>query len=85
MAVGLAVAGFLPIDLVPGFPYVRSFSLLLVLCGTVMVLYGARRYVNAHQQIETGTYDAAGTAIVNIAAIVGLLGLLAIPLLLFMR
>jgi putative membrane protein len=65
VAVGLAAAGFLPVDLVPGFPYVRSFSGLLVLCGTMMVLYGARRYVKFWQQIETGSYDPAGTAIVG--------------------
>jgi putative membrane protein len=85
IAVGLAVAGFLPVDLVPGFPYVRSFSVLLVLSGTMLVLYGATRYLKAFQQIETGSYDPAGTAIVTIAAVVGLLGLLAIPLLLLMR
>jgi putative membrane protein len=85
MAVGLAVAGFLPVDLVPGFPYVRSFSVLLVLSGIMMVLYGASRYVKAYQQIETGAYDPAGTAIITIAAIVGFLGILAIPLVLLLR
>ena len=85
MAVGLAVAGFLPVDLVPGVPYVRTFSVLLVLSGTVMVVYGANRYVRAYQQIETGAYDPAGSAIVTIAAIVGLLGVLAIPLVLLLR
>ncbi len=39
MAVGLAAARFLPVDLIPGFPYVRSFAAMLVLSGTVMVLY----------------------------------------------
>jgi putative membrane protein len=85
MAVGLAVAGFLPVDLVPGFPYVRSFSVLLVLSGIMMVLYGASRYVKAYQQIETGAYDPAGTAIITIAAMVGILGILAIPLVLLLR
>jgi uncharacterized membrane protein YidH (DUF202 family) len=85
MAVGLAVAGFLPVDLVPGLPYVRSFSTLLVLSGTLMVVYGANRYVRAYKQIETGAYDPAGSAIVTIAAIVGLLGVLAIPLVLLLR
>ncbi len=85
IAVGLAVAGFLPVDLVPGFPYVRSFSVLLVLSGTTLALYGATRYLKAFQQIETGSYDPAGTAIVTIAAIVGFLGLLGIPLVLLMR
>jgi putative membrane protein len=85
MAVGLAAAGFLPVDLVPGFPYVRSFATLLVLSGTVMVPYGASRYMRAQQQIETGSYDSAGTAIMTIAAIVSLLGILAIPLVLLLR
>ena len=85
IAVGLAAAGFLPADLVPGFPYVRSFAALLVLFGTVMVPYGASRYMRAYQQIETGSYNSAGTAIVAIAAMIGLLGILAIPLVLLLR
>jgi len=85
MAVGLAVAGLLPVDLVPEFPYVRTFSVLLVLSGTMMVVYGASRYVRVNQQIETGVYDPAGTAIVTIAAIVGFLGILTIPLVLLLR
>ena len=85
MAVGLAVAGFLPENLVPGVPYVRSFSVLLVLSGTVMVACGANRYVRTYKQIETGEYDPAGSAIVTIAVIVGLLGILAVPLVLLLR
>ena len=85
MAVGLAAAGFLPVDLVPGFPYVRLFAALLVLFGTTMVLYGASRYVRACQQIETGSYDPASTAIVTIAAIIGFLGVLGISLVLLLR
>jgi putative membrane protein len=85
MAVGLAAAGFLPVDLVPGLPYVRAFAALLVLSGTIMVLYGASRYVRAYKEIETGSYDPAGTAIVTIAAIISLIGVLAIPLVLLLR
>jgi len=85
MAVGLAVAGFLPVDLVPVFPYVRSFSVLLVLSGTVMVVYGANRYVKAFKQIETGAYEPERTAVVTIAAIIGFLGILTIPLVLLLR
>ena len=85
MAVGLAVAGFLPENLVPGVPYVRSFSILLVLSGTAMVVYGANRYIKAYKQIETGAYDPASSAIVTIAAIVGLFGALAVPLVLLLR
>jgi putative membrane protein len=84
-AVGLAAAGFLPVDLVPGFPYVRSFSALLVLSGTVMVVYGASRFLRARKQIETGAYDPAATAVVIIAAITAFLGILTIPLVLLLR
>jgi putative membrane protein len=85
VAVGLVAAGFLPVDLVPGFPYVRSFSVLLVLSGTAMVVYGANRYVRACKQIESGAYNPAGTAVVTIAAIIAFLGILAIPLVLLLR
>jgi putative membrane protein len=85
MAVGLAAAGFLPVDLVPGFPYVRSFSALLVLSGTVMVAFGAGRYLRAYKQIEAGVYDPAGAAVVTIAAVIAFLGILAIPLVLLLR
>jgi putative membrane protein len=85
MAVGLAAAGFLPADLVPGFPYVRAFSALLVLAGTMMVVYGARRYLRACKQIETAEFDPAGTAIATIAAIIAFVGILAIPLVLLLR
>lgn len=84
-AVGLAAAGVLPVDLVPGVPYVRTFSVLLVLSGTMMVVYGASRYVRVNQQIETGVYDPATKAIVTIAAIIGFLGILTIPLVLLLR
>ena len=85
VAVGIAAASFLPVDLVPGFPYVTTFSALLVLSGTVLVLYGANRYVKAYWQIETGSYDPTVTAIVIIAAVIGILGILAVPLVLLLR
>ena len=85
MAVGLAAARFLPVDLVPGFPYVRAFSVLLVLSGTALVIYGASRYLRANRQIETGAYAPTGTAIITTAAILAFLGILAIPLVLLLR
>ena len=85
VAVGLAAAGFLPFDLVPGIPYVRAFSALLVLSGTAITLFGATRYVKAARQIEIGSYDPAATPIVTIALIIGVLGTLAIPLVLLLR
>ena len=85
VAVGMAAANFLPLDLVPGFPYVTSFATLLVLSGTMMVLYGANRYVKAYRQIEVGSYNPGVKAIVAIAVIVGMVGIMAIPLVLLLR
>lgn len=85
VAVGMAAAGFLPIDLVPGVPYVRVFSILLVLSGTAMAMYGVNRYVKASRQIEAGSYDPTITPIVIMAATIGLLGILAIPVVLLLR
>ena len=84
MAVGLAAAGFLPIGLVLGFPYVTVFSILLVLCGTVMIIQGGNRYVRASRQIETSSYDPAVMSIVITATIIGVLGILAVPLVLLL-
>jgi putative membrane protein len=85
VAVGMAAAGFLPVDLIPGFPYVRVFAILLVLTGTAMTLYGANRYVRASRQIEMESYDPTIAPIVITAATIGLLGILAIPLVLLLR
>ena len=85
VAVGLAAAGFLPFDLVPRVPYVRAFSSLLVLSGTAIKVFGATRYVKAARQIEVGSYHPAATPIVTIAFVVGVLGILAIPLVLLLR
>ena len=85
VAVGLAVAGFVPIDLVPGVRYVTLFAALLVVFGTVMTLYGANRYVAAHRQIEAGSYRPATGPIVAFAVAVGILGLMSIPVVLLLR
>ena len=85
VAVGMAAAGFLPADLVPEFPYVRVFSILLILSVTTMTLYGANRYVRASRQIESGSYDPTITPIVITAATIGVLGILAIPVVLLLR
>jgi uncharacterized membrane protein YidH (DUF202 family) len=48
-------------------------------------VYGANRYERAFKQIETGAYEPARTAVVTIAAIIGFLGILTIPLVLLLR
>ena len=55
VAVGVAVAGFLPLDLIPGFPYVTVFASTLALTGTAIVIYGGARYRIARREIEDGT------------------------------
>ena len=85
VAVGIAVAGFLPPDLIPGVRYVTGFALVLAVFGTIMVLYGAWRYVRANRQIETGSYQPAVAGIVAIALVVGVLGALAIPIVFLLR
>ena len=85
VAVGLAAARFLPLDLVPGFRFVTIFALLLVLAGTVSVVFGAVRYVRAYQQIMRAAYDPAPWPIVIVATIVTVLGVLALVLVLLLR
>jgi putative membrane protein len=85
VAVGLATANFLPHDLLPGFPYVTSFSLLLVLAGTGAVLFGAMRYWRASAQIDTASYEPAVLPIVIVALIVGVFGVLTLGLVLLLR
>lgn len=85
VAVGLAAAGFLPVDLVPGVRYVTLFSVLLVLIGTAAAVYGANRYVVAYRQIEIGSYRPAISPVVAFAIVVGVLGLMAIPMAILLR
>jgi putative membrane protein len=85
IAVGLAAAGFLPIDLWPGFPLVRVLAALLVSGGTLMTLYGVYSYVQACRQIDEGAYRPAVKPMVLIGAIVTVLGLMAIPLVVLLR
>jgi putative membrane protein len=85
VAVGLAAARFLPLDLVPGTRFVTAFALLLVLAGTLSVVFGAARYVRAYQQIMRASYDPAPWPILVVTAIVTILGVLALVLVVLLR
>jgi putative membrane protein len=85
VAVGMAAARFLPLDLVPGIPYVTLFSILLVIGGTAMVVFGAGRYVAANREIEAGVYAPAITPIVTVALVVAVLGLMTLPIVFLLR
>jgi putative membrane protein len=85
IAVGLAAARFLPIDLLPGFPLVRVLAVLLVGAGTLTNVYGAYSYVQGSRQIDQGAYQPVVVPIVVIGVMVAILGLLAIPLVVLLR
>jgi putative membrane protein len=85
IAVGMAAAGLLPVDLVRGVPFVTAFAILLVVSGTAMTMYGAKRYLDTARQIEKGSYDPGVAANVAAATIIALIGILAIPLVLLLR
>jgi len=51
----------------------------------MMTLFGAARYQRATRQIEIGSYEPAAATIVIVALIIGVLGIMAIPLVLVLR
>lgn len=85
LAVGIAAARFLPLALVPGVPYVTDFAILLVVCGTALVIYGAARYVRAHDDIDNGNYDPEVQPMWIVAFVVAGLGVMSIPLIFLLR
>ena len=58
---------------------------MVVGVGFPAAVYGANRYVVAYRQIETGSYRPAISPVVALAVVVGLLGLMAIPLVFVLR
>jgi len=85
LAVGIAAARFLPLALVPGLPYVTVFAVSLVLTGTALVLYGAMRYVRAHNDIDHGNYDPDVQPMWIVALVVAALGVMSVPLIFLLR
>jgi putative membrane protein len=85
VAVGLAAASFIPIDLIPDFPLVRTFAILLVLSGTGMVVYGGIRFRQTYRAIEGESYGPSTLPILAVAVIIGVLGLMAIPMVVLLR
>lgn len=83
--VGMAAARFLPLDLVPGFPYVTVFSILLVVSGTATVIFGASRFAAATRQIDQGAYAPAMGPILVVALIVSVLGVMTLPVVFLLR
>lgn len=85
VAAGLAVANFLPVGLVPGVPYVRIYSVLLVGTGTALVMIGGARARRAAARIEAGETVAAPAGLVWVAVVTALLCVMAVPLILWLR
>lgn len=85
VAVGLGAASFLPLDIFPGFPYVRLFSISLVVAGVATILLGVSRFTIVNEQIESGRVISPRGQIVGLAVFVAVLGILAIPLVILVR
>ena len=85
VAVGIGAASFLPLDIIPGFPYVRMLSISLVLAGIATILLGVSRFTAVSEQIESGRVVSPRTQIVGIAVFVSVLGIMAIPLVILGR
>ena len=85
VAVGIGAASFLPLDIIPGIPYVRMLSISLVLAGVATMLLGVSRFTTVSEQIESGRVISPRTQVVGIAVIVAVLGIMAIPLAMLIR
>ena len=85
VAVGIAVAGFLPPNLVPNVPYVTAFAVALAVSGTGIVVYGGLRYRTAFEEIEAGKYIPTSATIVIVTIVVAILGILSVPLVFLLR
>lgn len=85
VAVGIGAASFLPLDIVPGIPYVRILSISLVLAGIATILLGVSRFAAVSEQIESGRVISPRTQVVGIAVFVAVLGIMAIPLVILVR
>lgn len=85
IAVGIGAASFLPLDIIPGIPYVRLLSVSLVLAGVATILLGVIRFSAVSEQIETGRVISPRAQILGLAIFVSVLGILAIPLAILVR
>lgn len=85
VAVGIGAASFLPLDIIPGIPYVRLLSTSLVLAGVATILLGVRRFSAVNEQIESGRVISPRAQVVGIAVFVAVLAIMAIPLVILIR
>ena len=85
VAAGLAVANFLPVGVIPGIPYVRIYSVLLVVSGTMLVVTGGVRARRASRRIEQGVTVASPAGLWVVAIGAGILCAMAIPLIFGLR
>jgi putative membrane protein len=85
VAAGLAVANFLPVGVIPGLPYVRIYSVLLVVSGTTLVLIGGVRARRASRRIDQGMTVSSPAGLWGVAVIAGILCAMALPLIFGLR
>lgn len=85
VAAGLAVANFLPLGVIPGVPYVRIYSVLLVMSGALLVLLGGVRARRASRRVAQGLSVSSPTELWVVAIFGGILCVMAIPLIIWLR
>ncbi len=78
IALAIAAAQFLSRDVVRGVPVVRLLSSVLAITGMLLVLVGARRYLDGRAHIDHATFRPAYASIMVTAAAALVTGLLAI-------
>lgn len=85
VAAGLAVASFLPVGVIPGVPYVRMYSVLLVATGASLVIIGGLRARRASQRIQQGQSVASPGGLWVVALLSAVLCAMAVPLIFGLR
>lgn len=84
IVLGMAVVQFVDVEIVPGVPLIALFGSGLVGSGILVTALSVARYQRGREQIDQGTFHAAGGTIVAAAALVGAAGLLALGLVLLL-
>ncbi|MCA9877155.1 MAG: DUF202 domain-containing protein [Thermomicrobiales bacterium] len=85
VAAGLAVAKFVPPGVVPGLPYVRIYSVLLVVSGVLLVAVGGVRARQASLRVQQGASVETPGGLRAVAVTSVILCAMALPLIFGLR
>jgi len=85
IALGLAAAQFLRGLFPGGVALAVLLAVLLIIIGTIMVIFGGWRYIEARDQIEAQTYVPSSVSVVFSVVLVAIGGLLALAFVVIFR